>query len=118
MDKKRRYVLIVCFTIVAVLFLCTAALAYGWMTPINEIKESLMGPVAGAVAVFAIVGCGVSLAFGDGNINGFVRQCLFITAVLAVLIFADKYMSIIKDGGGGEKGMSSYAGSSNSSSKK
>ena len=83
------------------------------MIPLNLVKDSIIHSVAPCVAVLAIVGVGISLAYGDGNFSNFVRQCCMVALVISLLVCAEQIMNVIQTGnskGGGNSGMTSYKG--------
>ena len=95
------------------LFACPAFAEYGWMIPLNLVKDSIIHSVAPCVAVLAIVGAGISYLYGDGNFNNFVRQCCMLALVISLLVCAQQIMNVIQTGstkGDGNSGMTSYKG--------
>jgi type IV secretion system protein TrbC len=56
-----------------------------WEGPLEQIQESITGPVAGAVALVAVAASGMMLAFG-GEMNDFTRVALRVTLVLGLLL--------------------------------
>lgn len=38
-----------------------------WETPMDNIMESITGPVAKAISIISIAVCGLSMAFGEGG---------------------------------------------------
>ena len=63
--------------IVVILFAASNALASGsgmpWETPLNQILNSITGPVAKALGAIAIAATGLALAFGEGG-RGFPKD--------------------------------------------
>ena len=61
----------------------------GWL---NNLRASVTGPVAFALAIIGIVIAGGTLIFG-GDLNGFFRTLIFIVLVMALLVGAQNMMS-------------------------
>lgn len=62
-----------------------------WLT---KIRNSITGPVAFTVSIFALVGAGSALIFG-GDMNGFMRTLIFLVLVLSFVIAAQNTLSAI-----------------------
>ncbi|WP_405130446.1 conjugal transfer system pilin TrbC [Shewanella indica] len=60
-----------------------------WLT---DLRNSVTGPVAFALAIIGIVVAGGVLIFG-GELNGFFRTLIFIVLVMALLVGAQNMMS-------------------------
>lgn len=77
--------LAVAFTLVA-----TPALASGsgmpWEGPLEQIVDSITGPVARAAAVIAIVIAGIAIIFSEGG--GGVRKLAFVGLGIAIMFAA------------------------------
>jgi type IV secretion system protein TrbC len=75
----------------AVLSLPASAAAGGqalpWEAPLTRLQQSLSGPVAGAIAVIALVAIGVTLVFG-GEWNEFARRAVYAVCAIAFIISA------------------------------
>lgn len=61
----------------------------GWL---NNLRASVTGPVAFALAIIGIVIAGGTLIFG-GDLNGFFRTLVFIVLVMALLVGSQNMMS-------------------------
>ena len=76
--------------VVALLALATPAHASGsgmpWEGPLEQIVDSITGPVARAAAVIAIVIAGVTIIFSEGG--GGVRKLAFVGLGIAILFAA------------------------------
>jgi len=76
--------------VVALLALATPAYASGscmpWEGPLEQIVDSITGPVARAAAVIAIVIAGVTIIFSEGG--GGVRKLAFVGLGIAVMFAA------------------------------
>jgi type IV secretory pathway VirB2 component (pilin) len=57
-----------------------------WEGPMQRLVQSLTGPVAKAVGVFAIVSCGLGMAFSEGGSG--MRKVLWVAIGLAVTFSA------------------------------
>jgi len=75
----------------AVLSLPVSAAAGGqalpWEAPLTRLQQSLSGPVAGAIAIIALVAIGVTLVFG-GEWNEFARRAVYAVCAIAFIISA------------------------------
>ncbi|WP_072394009.1 TrbC/VirB2 family protein [Hyphomicrobium sp. CS1BSMeth3] len=82
---------------------CTPAAAAGsgmpWETPLNQILESIEGPVAKVCAVVIIIVTGLSLAFGDmsGGFRRLVQVVFGLTIAFAATSF---FLSFFQFAGG------------------
>jgi type IV secretion system protein VirB2 len=80
------------FTSVALITLVLVAPAYAagsgmpWEGPLEQIVDSITGPVARAAAVIAIVIAGVTIIFSEGG--GGVRPLAFVGLGIAVMFAA------------------------------
>ncbi len=80
------------FTFVVLTIVCASgsALAAGtgmpWEAPLQQIVDSITGPVARAAAVIAIVIAGVTIIFSEGG--GGVRKLAFVGLGIAVMFAA------------------------------
>ncbi|MCP1196622.1 TrbC/VirB2 family protein [Acetobacter senegalensis] len=72
---------------------CSSALASGsdmpWETPLNEILESVQGPVAKIISVIIITVTGLTLAFGESS-GGF-RKLIQIVFGLSIAFAASSF---------------------------
>jgi type IV secretory pathway VirB2 component (pilin) len=79
-------------TLASVLLSLPASAAAGgqalpWEAPLTRLQQSLSGPVAGAIAVIALVAIGVTLVFG-GEWNEFARRAVYAVCAIAFIISA------------------------------
>jgi len=58
-----------------------------WEAPLTKLQQSLSGPVAGAIAVIALVAIGVVLVFG-GEWNEFARRSVYAVCAIAFIVSA------------------------------
>lgn len=61
--------------------------ALPWEQPLTRLQQSLSGPVAGAIAIIALVAIGVTLVFG-GEWNEFARRAVYAVCAIAFIISA------------------------------
>ena len=54
-----------------------------WEGPLQQIQESITGPVAGAIALAAVAIAGGMLIFG-GELNDFARRLVYIVLVAGI----------------------------------
>lgn len=86
------------------LFLTTApAWAAGsnmpWEQPLNQILQSVEGPVAKIIAVIIIVVTGLTLAFGDSS-GGFRRLIQIVFGLSIAFAASSFFLSFFSFGGG------------------
>lgn len=72
------------------LALATPALASSggglpWEGPLQQIQESITGPVAGFIALAAVAIAGGMLIFG-GELNDFARRLMYVVLVAGILL--------------------------------
>ncbi|MBW9118381.1 TrbC/VirB2 family protein [Rhizobium cauense] len=58
-----------------------------WEAPLEQIQESITGPVAGYIALAAVAIAGGMLIFG-GELNDFARRLVYVVLVAGVLLGA------------------------------
>jgi type IV secretory pathway VirB2 component (pilin) len=95
---------IVSTTIVATAYLIVSpALAAGsnmpWEQPLNQILQSVEGPVAKIIAVIIIIVTGLSLAFGDTS-GGFRRLIQIVFGLSIAFAASSFFLSFFSFGGG------------------
>lgn len=82
----------------SVLFLTTTAHAAGggglpWEAPLQQIQQSITGPVAGSIALAAVAIAGGMLIFG-GELNDFARRLMYIVLVAGILLGATQIVGL------------------------
>ncbi len=86
---RRRLMRTIAFTIV-IIAIATPAYASGsgmpWEGPLQQVLDSITGPVARAAAVIAIVIAGMGIMFGEGG--GGVRKLAFVGMGIALMFAA------------------------------
>lgn len=63
-----------------------------WESPLSTIKDSLTGPVAGYIALVAIMVCGAMLIFG-GDFSGFAKNLINVVIACAVILGASSIIT-------------------------
>jgi type IV secretion system protein VirB2 len=86
-----------------VLAMSSAAYAAGsnmpWEQPLNQILQSVEGPVAKIIAVIVIIVTGLSLAFGDTS-GGFRRLVQIVFGLSIAFAASSFFLSFFSFGGG------------------
>lgn len=100
-DARRAFATATAFVFVA---LATApAYAAGsnmpWEQPLNQILQSVEGPVAKIIAVIIIVTTGLTLAFGDTS-GGFRRLIQIVFGLSIAFAASSFFLSFFSFGGG------------------
>ncbi|PDT80843.1 conjugal transfer pilin TrbC [Sinorhizobium sp. BJ1] len=100
MPPKRHHALTTCFTVFLLsLMLVSPALASSgggglpWEGPLQQIQQSITGPVAGFIALAAVAIAGGMLIFG-GELNDFARRLCYIALVGGVLLGATQIVAL------------------------
>ena len=70
-----------------------------WEQPLNQILQSVEGPVAKIIAVIIIVVTGLTLAFGDLS-GGFLRLIQIVFGLSIALAASSFFLSYFSFGGG------------------
>ncbi|MFA1624586.1 TrbC/VirB2 family protein [Rhizobium mongolense] len=91
---SRKYALIVIALIAAPSLFASVAPALAssggslpWEGPLEQIQESITGPVAGYIALAAVAIAGGMLIFG-GELNDFARRLVYVVLVAGILLGA------------------------------
>ncbi len=83
--------------------LCSSALASGsdmpWETPLNQILESVQGPVAKIISVIIITVTGLTLAFGETS-GGFRRLIQIVFGLSIAFAASSFFLSFFSFSGG------------------
>jgi len=79
------------------LFASTALAGSGgslpWEGPLEQIQESITGPVAGYIALAAVAIAGGMLIFG-GELNDFARRLVYVVLVAGILLGATQIVGL------------------------
>jgi type IV secretion system protein TrbC len=91
MRPERSYVTVAYLAIAIVLAGSPAIASSGgslpWEGPLEQIQESITGPVAGYIALAAVAIAGGMLIFG-GELNDFARRLVYVVLVAGILLGA------------------------------
>jgi type IV secretory pathway VirB2 component (pilin) len=95
--------LAVLWTLVFVALLAGPAYAAGsnmpWEQPLNQILESIQGPVAKVISVIVIILTGLALAFGETS-GGFRRLIQIVFGLSIAFAASSFFLSFFSFGGG------------------
>lgn len=69
-----------------------------WEAPLQQIQESITGPVAGFIALAAVAVAGGMLIFG-GELNDFARRLMYVVLVAGVLLGATQIVALFNASG-------------------
>lgn len=79
---------------------CTAGPAFAssggslpWESPLQQIQQSITGPVAGFIALAAVAVAGGMLIFG-GELNDFARRLMYVVLVAGILLGASQIVAL------------------------
>lgn len=61
-----------------------------WLT---NLRQSVSGPVAYAVAIIGMVGAGLTLIFGNADMNGFLRTVVWMVLIMSFIIGANSFLA-------------------------
>ena len=67
--------------------------ALPWETPLQNVQQSLTGPVAKGVALVAIVGALGTLLFLHAEMNQFTRVIVFVVMGIGTLVGANAFLT-------------------------
>lgn len=99
MSRKRAFVAValiaasLILTSVAPVLASTGGGGLPWEGPLQQIQESINGPVAGAIALAAMAIAGGMLIFG-GELNDFARRLVYIVLVAGILLGASQIVGL------------------------
>ena len=103
--RRRRYRLTPAMIAVVVLaaVIATSASASGsgmpWEEPLQQVLESVQGPVAKIIAVIIIITTGLTLAFGESS-GGFRRLIQIVFGLSIAFAASSFFLSFFSFGGG------------------
>ncbi|QPC95776.1 TrbC/VirB2 family protein [Mesorhizobium sp. INR15] len=69
-----------------------------WEGPLQQIQQSINGPVAGTIALAAVAIAGGMLIFG-GELNDFARRLVYVVLVAGILLGATQIVGLFGAGG-------------------
>ena len=64
-----------------------------WEAPLQQIQESITGPVAATIALAAVAIAGGMLIFG-GELNDFARRLIYVVLVAGILLGATQIIAL------------------------
>lgn len=64
-----------------------------WESPLQQIQQSITGPVAGFIALAAVATAGGMLIFG-GELNDFARRLMYLVLVAGILLGATQIVGL------------------------
>ena len=64
-----------------------------WEAPLEQIQQSITGPVAGFIALAAVAVAGGMLIFG-GELNDFARRLMYVVLVAGILLGASQIVAL------------------------
>jgi type IV secretion system protein VirB2 len=70
--------------------------ALPWESGLTRVRDSITGPVAGAISLIAIIAAGAALIFG-GDMTGFMRTSVYIVLVLGIIVSAANLLNRLYD---------------------
>ncbi|MCW8059409.1 conjugal transfer pilin TrbC [Agrobacterium tumefaciens] len=97
--KTENKIALVAFAVVACASLADPAFASSgggglpWESPLQQIQQSITGPVAGFIALAAVAIAGAMLIFG-GELNDFARRLCYVALVGGVLLGATQIVAL------------------------
>ena len=65
-----------------------------WEGPLQQIQQSITGPVAGFIALAAVAIAGGMLIFG-GELNDFARRLMYVVLVAGILLGATQIVGLL-----------------------
>jgi type IV secretion system protein VirB2 len=96
MSQARKSLAAVIFIAAMVFALPSLASSGGglpWEAPLQQIQESITGPVAGFIALAAVAIAGGMLIFG-GELNDFARRLMYVVLVAGILLGATQIVGL------------------------
>lgn len=69
-----------------------------WEAPLQQIQQSITGPVAAAIALAAVAIAGGMLIFG-GELNDFARRLVYVVLVAGILLGATQIVALFGSSG-------------------
>lgn len=91
MQHNSRFLTLAVIAVAAIVAASPALASSGgslpWEGPLEQIQESITGPVAGYIALAAVAIAGGMLIFG-GELNDFARRLMYVVLVAGILLGA------------------------------
>lgn len=94
MRKKEIGMTHIVFMLLAMSFILVPDLMAGtaglpWEGPLQQIKQSVSGPVAGGIALLGVIGAGSALIWGGAEMGGFLKSIIGLVLVISLIITAN-----------------------------
>lgn len=95
--KNVKQISMVILTVLVLMLLSTTVAMAGsssgmpWEGPVDKVVNSISGPVATAMAVLAIVGCGLGIAFGEGGRG--MKKLMWVVIGVAIVLLASRMLT-------------------------
>lgn len=100
---RTRHQLVATATLILLAGMTAPAYAAGsnmpWEQPLNQILESIQGPVAKVISVIVIIMTGLTLAFGESS-GGFRRLIQIVFGLSIAFAASSFFLSFFSFGGG------------------
>ena len=97
MRHERQFVIMAGILVVALVSGAPASASSGgglpWEAPLQQIQQSITGPVAGFIALAAVAVAGGMLIFG-GELNDFARRLMYVVLVAGILLGATQIVGL------------------------
>lgn len=99
MPRSQKFSTLGCLVAGGAIMLASPALAGSgggglpWEGPLEQIQESITGPVAGYIALAAVAIAGGMLIFG-GELNDFARRLVYVVLVAGILLGATQIVGL------------------------
>ena len=97
LEPGRVYHAAIAFVIVSAIMTSTTLASSGgglpWEAPLQQIQQSITGPVAGFIALAAVAVAGGMLIFG-GELNDFARRLMYVVLVAGILLGATQIVGL------------------------
>lgn len=69
-----------------------------WESPLEKIKASITGPVAGAISFLGIVVAGIMLIWG-GEMSDFTKRIVYVVLVISIILGASVMINMFQSSG-------------------
>jgi type IV secretion system protein TrbC len=96
LERNRAASVLTAFAICALVSPALASSGGGglpWEAPLEQIQQSITGPVAGYIALAAVAIAGGMLIFG-GELNDFARRLVYVVLVAGILLGATQIVAL------------------------
>ena len=66
-----------------------------WEGPLTTLKDSLTGPVAGAISLMSFVVCGCLMIFNKGEMSDFAKYMILIVLILSGFFLGASILTVL-----------------------